>query len=144
MNNSELEKTIHKIINELSDKQGYICSTDVLIKLGYLSKSDYEKWRNGKIGYLEKVCQVNLGKLTTINRLIKEISIKMKFFPSLTVYNKFGKGPKIRLKFSKTGIDNIEKAYSTHYINKYQIEKLKEIKNINIPAKIQDNKEENE
>jgi hypothetical protein len=137
MTKPDLETKINKIISDLSDNQGYISSIDVLIKLDYLSKTDYEKWRNGKIQYLEKVCMVNLGKLTTINRLIKENSIKMNFVPSLTVYNKYGKGPKIRLRFSKSGADNIEKAYSTHYINEYQIKKLKDIKNKIIPAETQ-------
>jgi ribosome-interacting GTPase 1 len=137
MNKQDLEKKINKIICDLSDNQGYISSIDVLIKLDYLSKTDYEKWRNGKIDYLERVCKVNLGKLTTINKIIKEISNKMQFVPSLTVYNKYGKGPKIKLRFSKSGADNIEKAYSTHYINKYQIKKIKDIKNKNNPAETQ-------
>jgi len=54
----------------------------------------------------------------------------MNLVPSLTVYNKYGKGPKHRLQFSKSGDFNIEKAYSTHFLNKYQIEKLKENKKI--------------
>jgi hypothetical protein len=103
MNNSELEKKIKCIVSESINKKGYIRSTDVLTGLGYLSQTDYEKWRMGKIEYLEKVCQVNLGKLTTINRIIRQISWKMKLEPSLTAYNKYGKGPKIRLRFSKSG-----------------------------------------
>ena len=54
----------------------------------------------------------------------------MNFEPSLTVYNKYGKGSKQKLRFSKSGDFNIEKAYSTHFLNKYQIEKLKENKKI--------------
>ncbi len=133
MNNSDLEKKIKDVICDLSDKQGYISSVGILMKLNYLTRTDYEKWRFGKIEYLERVCQVNLGKLTTINQLIKQISRKMNFEPSVTVYNKFGKGPKTRLRFSKSGADSIEKAYSTHYINKYQIERLKELKDKIIP-----------
>lgn len=128
MNNSELEKKINSIVHELVDKKGFISSTDVLIKLGYLSQADYENWRKGKIEYLEKTCKVNLGKLTTINRILRQVSRKMKLEPSWTAYNKFGKGPKIRLRFSKSGGINIEKAYSTHYINKYRINQLNELK----------------
>ena len=134
MNNSELETKISKIISELSDKQGYISSTDVLISLNYLSQTDYEKWRNGKVEYLEKVCQVNLSKLTTVNRIIKQVSKRMNLVPSFTVYNKYGKGNKQRLRFCKSGDENIEKAYSTHYINNYQIKRLKEIIKNDIPA----------
>lgn len=130
MNNINLEKTIRRIISELSDEKGYICSIDVLLGLNYLSKTDYEKWRNGQVDYLERVCQTNLGKLTTINKIIRQVAAKMNLVPSLTVYNKYGKGPKQKLRFSKSGDFNIEKAYSTHFLNKYQIEKLKENKKI--------------
>jgi hypothetical protein len=130
MNNIDLEKTIRRIISELSDEKGYICSIDVLLGLNYLTKTDYEKWRNGQVDYLERVCQTNLGKLTTINKIIRQVAAKMNLVPSLTVYNKWGKGPKQKLRFSKSGDFNIEKAYSTHFLNKYQIEKLKENKKV--------------
>ena len=129
MNNIDLEKRIRKMISELSDKKGFISSVDILLGLDYLSQTDYMNWRNGKVEYLEKVCKINLGKLTTINRTIKQIASKMKLKPSWTAYNKYGKGTKISLRFSKTGDEKIEKAYSTHWINEYQIKKIKE-KNI--------------
>lgn len=128
MNKLELEKKIRIIISEVTDHNGYVSSSDVLIHLGYLSIKNYENWRRGKIEFLEKVCTVNLGKLSTIVRLIKKISENMRLEPSVTVYNKYGKGPRIRLRFSKSGDINIEKAYSTHYINKYRINQLKELK----------------
>lgn len=128
MNKPELEKKINTVIIEVVDQIGYVSSIDVLIQLGYLSQTDYENWRKGKIEYLERVCYVSLGKLATINRLIKKISEKMKLEPSWTAYNKFGKEPKVRLQFSKTGDINIEKAYSTHYVNKYRINQLNELK----------------
>ena len=130
MNNADLEKNIKRIISELSDKKGYICSIDVLLGLKYLSKTDYEKWRNGQVEYLEKICQTNLSKLTTINQIIKQVAKKMNLEPSLTVYTKYGKGTRQKLRFSKSGNIDIEKAYSTHFLNKYQIDKLKENENI--------------
>jgi hypothetical protein len=51
MNNADLEKNIRRIISELSDEKGYICSIDVLLGLNYLAKTDYEKWRNGQVEY---------------------------------------------------------------------------------------------
>jgi len=43
---------------------------------------------------------------------------------------KHGKGVKSKLIFSKTGDDNIEKAYSTHYIDNDRINELKQTKTI--------------
>ena len=130
MNNTDLEKNIVRIINELSDEKGYICSIDVLLGLKYLSKTELEKWRSGQVEYLEKICQTNLSKLTTVNQFIRQVAKKMNLEPSLTVYTKYGKGTRQKLRFSKSGKMDIEKAYSTHFLNKYQIEKLKENKNI--------------
>ena len=129
MNNVDLEKNIKRIISELSDEKGYICSIDVLLGLKYISKTDYEKWRNGQVEYLEKICLTKLSKLTAINQIIRQVAKKMNLEPSLTVYTKYGKGTRQKLHFSKSGNIDIEKAYSTHFLNKYQIEKLKENKN---------------
>ncbi len=133
MNNSELEKKILNIVTEVVDQKGFVSSIDILSRLGYLSQIDCEDWRKGKIEYLEKVCQVNLGKLTTINRILRQVSGKMKLKPSWTAYNKFGKGPKMRLRFSKSGEESIEKAYSTHYVNEYRLNQLNELKRNPIP-----------
>jgi hypothetical protein len=120
MNNIDLENKIQKILSELLNEKGYVCSVDVLMRLNLLSKIDYENWRFGRIEYLEKVCQVNLSKLSTINRVIKQKAKKSNLKPSWTAYNKYGKGPTLRLRFSKTGNDNIEKSYATHYISTYK------------------------
>jgi hypothetical protein len=134
MNNIELEAKIGLILGELSDKKGIVSTVDVLICLGYLSQAEVENWRFGRIPYLEKACHTNLSKLTTINRCIRRCAEQMKLKPSLTVYTKFGKGPKRILRFSKSGAANIEKAWSTHYINTFQINKLNELKRTQHPA----------
>ena len=122
MNNTDLRNKIKLIGKEIIEEKGYLTSIDVLLKLDYLSEKDYENWRFGKVEYLEKVCGVNLKKLSTINKTIKEISVQWNLKKSWTAYNKYGKGKKIRLRFSKSGNEQIEEAYATHYIN---IEKIK-------------------
>jgi hypothetical protein len=133
MNNIELEAKIGFILGELSETKGIISMVDVLISLGYLSQADYENWRLGRIPFLEKACHTNLNKLTTINCCIRQWAEQMKLKPSLTVYTKFGKGPKRILRFSKSGAANIEEAWSTHFINTIQIYKLKELKRATLP-----------
>ena len=44
---------------------------------------------------------------------MKQIDLKESF----TFYKKYGKG-KVKLRFSKSGQDNIEKIYATHFIMK--------------------------
>jgi hypothetical protein len=125
LNRTELKIKISKISNQLIAEKGFICSIDILCELNYLNKAQIKDWRFGKIQYLEMVCDKNLGTLSFINKAIKEIAKDRKLKPSWTAYNKFGKGIKTRLIFSKTRNENIEKAYATHYID---TERIKEIK----------------
>lgn len=127
MNIKELEKKINSISWQLIREKGYMCPVDILIELGYLSKKDYDAWRFGKVSYLEKVVMVNLGKLSTINRIIRQTGRKSGLKESLTIYKKYGKGPKRQLIFSKSRNYNIEKAYATHYLDNDRINEIKDI-----------------
>ena len=128
MNRTELKNRIKEISNQLITEKGFICSIDILYELDILSKAQIKDWRFGKIPYLEKVCNKNLGTLTFINKTIKEIAKDKNLKPSWTAYNKFGKGIKSRLIFSKTKDENIESAYATHYIDINRIKELKKEK----------------
>jgi len=121
----DLKNKILKISNQLIADKGFICSIDILSELDYLNKAQIKDWRFGKIQYLEKVCGKNSGTLSFINKTIKEISKDRKLKPSWTAYNKFGKGAKTRLIFSKTRDENIENTYATHYIDTERIKELK-------------------
>ncbi|MDA3904821.1 MAG: hypothetical protein PF484_01980 [Bacteroidales bacterium] len=125
MNNIELEKKIKSLVHSLRYEKGLVSAVDVLLRLDYLSMKNYEDWRFGRVDYLEKVCNANLSKLTLINKTIRKIAKELKLKPSLTVYNKYGKGVKHKLKFSKSGNKNIEDMYATHYIDKKRIKEMK-------------------
>jgi hypothetical protein len=118
MNRVELEKKIKQSIHELIYEKKHVSSVDLLMKLDYLSKTDYEKWRQGKIGYLEKACKANLGKLSFINKSLRIMSKELDLKASWTAYMKYGKQSKDRLRFSKSNTKSIEKEYSTHYVLK--------------------------
>ena len=125
MKRIELERELKKSIHSLRYEKGYVCAVDILIRLGYLSKKGYEDWRFGRVKYLEKVCNANLGTLTFINKTIRKIANELQLESSWTGYNQHGKNKQQRLTFSKLGQKNIEEAYATHYIDK---ERLNEIK----------------
>jgi hypothetical protein len=116
LNREDLIKKTEVHAISLLHTKGYISSVDVIMKLGYLSQSDYEKWRLGQVDYLERVCKCNLKKLSLINKTIRRLGLEKKLKPSGTVYNKWGKGPKRGLRFSKSGLPTIEIDYSTHYV----------------------------
>lgn len=130
MNNGDLDKEVKKIMHTNLYKKGYVCAVDILIQLEYLSIKDYEDWRFGKVAYLEKVCTINLSKLTLINKTIRKYATELDLESSWTAYNQFGKGIKRRLRFSKSGDETIEDSYSTHFIDKKRINELKKNKTI--------------
>jgi hypothetical protein len=132
MNRTEIQNKVKQICNELIYKQGYISSIDVLNKLSYLTDDNIKDWRFGKIPYLEKVCNANLATLSFVNKTIRQIANDLKLKNYLTVYMKYGKGEKTRLQFSKTGDDNIEKLYATHFLDTNRIDELKRDKQMKI------------
>ncbi len=107
MNNKELEKKTTAIINSLIYEKGYICSVDVLLRLEYLTQKDYQDWRFGRVPYLEKVCNVNLKKLSLTNRIIRKFAEQRQLKNSWTGYNQWGTKNKRILVFSKSGDPNI-------------------------------------
>jgi len=125
MNKFELEKKVKKKIHELLNEKKYVSSVDLLMRLDYLSKSDYEKWRFGKVEYLEKICKINLSKLSYINSILRKTAKQLNLKESHTVYMKHGKGPKVKLRFSKSNNKSIENGYSTHFVLKPLNKKIK-------------------
>ena len=116
MNRNELKKKVRVTAGSLLYEKGFISPVDLLIEIGYLTSESYEDWRRGRVPYLEKVCKVNLSKLSVIMKELKLYASEKDLKPSWTDYNKWGKGKEIRLQFSKSGDKYIEKAYTTHYL----------------------------
>ena len=97
---------------------GYATAVQTLMDMQILSKEDYERWRNGQVPYLEKVCKVNLKKLAAILSEMKRYAAKNNLKPSLTLYKQWGRKSKstIKLRFSKTGNEYMENLYAMHYV----------------------------
>ena len=124
-NDKELQVRVHSAVYFLIKDKGVASPAEVLISIGALSKEDYERWRFGKVDFLERVCKINLRKLSFVNREIRAYARKHDLKPSWTAYNKWGKGNRTRLRFSKSGNDTIEKLYATHYVSKQKIDEAK-------------------
>ena len=116
MNRRDLEKKLGPITSSLLREKGYICLIDVFIGLGYLAKEDVEAWRMKQIQYLEKSIKVGLGKISFINKTVRDNCRNGGLCESHTAYKSWGKGTKIDLQFSKSGSRNIEVLYKTHWL----------------------------
>jgi len=122
MNRNDLQKKLGPITSELLRENGYIAFVDVFMKLGYLDPKDYEAWRMKRVPFLEKVINVNLGKINLIMKTVRRNSRNGCLRESWTGYKSWGKGRKIQLRFSETGGEAIEKTYATHFLRPQPIE----------------------
>jgi len=116
MNRAEIRKKTRAAATSLVFEKGYVSPVDLLIRMEVISPQNYQDWRMGRIAYLEKVTAGGLGKLNTILGELESYARSQGWYPSKTVYNKWGKGAKKRLRFSKSGRPNVEEIYATHYV----------------------------
>jgi hypothetical protein len=89
---------------------------DVLIGMDLLKPEQVEDWRRGRIPYLERVIAGNLTRLSRLLRILRFHVHDLHLKPSLTVYMRFGKGPRQRLRFTKSGDAKLEEVYATHFV----------------------------
>ena len=115
----QLYPVVARAVSAILESSNVVTPVDVLLKLQRITKEQYEDWRFGRIRYLERVSVGNLGKMNRILRILEHYARTLKLTPSQTVYHKWGKGGKrIILRFSKSGEDGVEAAYSRHYVAK--------------------------
>lgn len=136
MTDSELIEKVHSAVYHQCQQRGYAALVDVLMDVGVLSKQKYEEWRYGKVAYLEQVCTCNLRKLSFIMSQIRKYAEKSNLKPSFCYYKQWGtkkksgqeRKPVIQLRFSKSGKEDIERAYATHFVNVERTEQIKKEK----------------
>ncbi len=118
INQNKLIKAVGSSMYQQIKEKGYATAVDTLMDMHILSKQAYESWRNGRVPYLEKVCNINLKKLDSILKEMKHYADRNGLKPSFTCYKQWGRKnkPTIKLRFSKTGNEYMEKLYATHYV----------------------------
>ena len=140
MNEKELIGKVHSSVYHQCQRRGYATPVDVLMDIGVLPKQKYEDWRFGKVDYLERVCTVNLRKLSFIMHQMRVYAQKTGLKPSFCYYKRWGvkkktgqgHKPVIPLRFSKSGNPEVEKWYATHFVDSKRIAELKTQQQSNI------------
>ena len=105
----------HVVAEQLAKGNG-VAPVGVLVGMGLLRHEHLADWRRGRVTYLESVINCNLSSLSRLLRILRFHAHDLNLKPSTTVYKRHGKGPRQRLRFSKTGDPNLEAAYATHFI----------------------------
>lgn len=133
INDKKIVGAVHNAMYQQWKQRGYATPVDTLIYIGVLSKQSYEEWRFGRIPYLEKACTANLRKLSVIMHQMRVYAKKSGWKTSFCYYKRWnvkkkggqGRKPVIPLRFSKSGDPNVEKWYSTHFVDTDKIKQLK-------------------
>lgn len=89
---------------------------DVLTGIGWLAPSAVDRWRQGRVPYLEAATQVNLRKLSIAMKCLQGWAQERGLRPSETAYVARTRDRRT-LKFSKNGDPEIERAYRTHWVS---------------------------
>lgn len=116
LNRLELQQKVRAAMDQQVEAKGHVAPIDVLQQLGWLSQRDYADWRMGRVRYLEQLCHISLGKLSTILHEMRSHAQQRGWKASRTDYRKWGKGVRIRLRFSKSGNPELERWYATHFV----------------------------
>ena len=107
---------IVRAVSKILDTRDFVAPVDVFIEMGLLDESILKDWRLGRIPYLERVIQCSPIKAGRILRILNKHAEACGLEASHTSYVKWGRGPRIRLRFTRTGDKNIEEAYSRHFV----------------------------
>jgi hypothetical protein len=111
-----LERKIAAVAASALSARQVVTPIEVLIGIGWLDTARVEDWRRGRVPYLERVVTANLAKLSTALRLLHAWARRNRLTPSETVYVTWTRD-RHRLRFTKTGDPNLERAYRTHWIS---------------------------
>jgi len=109
------ERVIAAAEAALAERQ-LVTAIDVLLGLGWLSRSSEQAWRQGRIPYLEAAVTANLSKISRAMRVFRRWTRRAGLKPTETAYVARSPGRRT-LRFSKSGDASIERAYRTHWLS---------------------------
>ena len=116
MNRATLKVRVQAAIRQLIAEKGYVSALDVMLHLDKIRLGDVEKWRLGKIPYLELVVQMNLSQINALFKEMQIIACATGLKSSMTVYRTWGRRARRPLQFSKSGHPYSERRWSTHFV----------------------------
>jgi hypothetical protein len=107
---------IVRAVEALLSRSDVVTPVEVFVEMQLLTAESLTDWRRGRVPCLEAVIHCNLSAASRILRILAMHAHDRNLRPSMTVYCRHGKGPKTRLRFSRSGEPALEQAYSRHYV----------------------------
>lgn len=112
----KLERRVVRAAEAALEERQYVTPVDVLLGLGWVTPPAVDRWRQGRVEYLEQVVQANLHKLSTAMAILRRWAEDRGLRASETDYVARTRDRR-PLRFSKSGAAAIERAYRTHWVS---------------------------
>lgn len=116
MASQDIRRRVREVAERTLAEQHFVRPVDVLLGLGWLAPSHFDRWRQGRVPYLERVIQASLGKISTAMVEFDCWARERGLRPSEIAYVARTRDRR-PLHFSVSGEPAIERAYRTHWIS---------------------------
>jgi hypothetical protein len=113
---SKLEDRVVKAAEAALADHQFVTAIDVMVGMGWLTTPQVDRWRQGRVDYLERPVTANLSKISTAMAAFRHWARSEGLKPSETAYLARSRDHR-PLRFSKSGDPTIETAYRTHWIS---------------------------
>lgn len=114
-NQRKLEQRVVRAAEASLAEQRYVAAVDVLMGIGWLSPQVVDRWRQGRVEYLERDVQADLRRISRAMALFRRWAEHRGLTPSETAYVARTRDRR-PLRFSASGAPAIERAYRTHWV----------------------------
>jgi hypothetical protein len=113
---SKLEDRVIKVAEAALADRHFVTAIDVLVGVGWLTTPQIDRWRQGRVDYLERLVTANLSKISTAMAAFRQWAQKEGLNPSESAYLSRARDHR-PLRFSKNCDPRIEAAYRTHWVS---------------------------
>ena len=125
MARQDIQARVRRVAEQALAEHQYVRSIDVLLGLGWLAPSDLDRWRQGRVPYLEEVTQGNPGKVGAAMAEFRRWAQAGGLTPYETAYVARTRDRR-QLRFSASADPGVEQAYRTLWVSPELSERKRE------------------
>ena len=125
MARQDIQARVRRVAEQALAENQYVRPIDVLVGLGWLAPSHLDRWRQGRVPFLEQVIQGNLGKVGAAMHEFRRWAQASGLTPSETTYLARTRDRR-QLQFSASADPSVEQAYRTHWTSPELSERKRE------------------
>jgi hypothetical protein len=113
---SKLEDRVITAAEEALADRHFVTAIDVLVGVGWLTTPQIDRWRQGRVDYLERLVTANHSKISTAMATFRRWAQEAGLHPSESAYLSQSRDHR-PLRFSINDDPRIEAAYRTHWVS---------------------------